>query len=74
LFAFRKHERRTAFRTSDFKVWHRGFSTESELEDFTLLLFGALALRFFQPQGRGAKALFSQTHAEKPWRPDGLLA
>jgi hypothetical protein len=31
------------------------------------LLFGALALRFFQPPGCGAKArfLFLQTHAEK---------
>jgi hypothetical protein len=29
------------------------------------MLFGALALRFFQPQGRGTKALFSQTLRRK---------
>src|SRR5690242_4289240 len=45
----------------------RGFSTKVKTRTFTFLLFGALALRFFQPPGCGAKArfLFLQTHAEK---------
>lgn len=38
---------------------------EVKKRTLTLLLFGALALRFFQPRTCGAKALFSQTHAEK---------
>jgi hypothetical protein len=36
------------------------------------MLFGALALRFFQPQGCGTKALDSQTLRLKSWRPDGF--
>jgi hypothetical protein len=37
------------------------------------LLFGALALRFFQPRTRGAKALFSLKRTPKSWRPDGFI-
>jgi hypothetical protein len=36
----------------------------------TLLLFGALALRFFQPHSCGTKALFYK-RTPKSWRPDG---
>ena len=58
LFPFREHERSTTLRTRDFKVWHRGFSTRVKTRTFTLLLFGALALRFFQPQDVARKRCF----------------
>src|SRR5689334_523759 len=38
----------------------------------TLLLFGALAWRFFQPQAVGRKRFFSNT-TPKSWRPDWLI-
>jgi hypothetical protein len=42
------------------------FLHENERRTFILfLLFGALAWRFFQPQGCGAKALFLKHYAEK---------
>jgi hypothetical protein len=65
LFTFRKHERSAALRTHDFKVWHRGFSRRVKIEESLSMLFGALALRFFQPQSCGTKALFSQTLRRK---------
>src|SRR6185295_4330445 len=40
----------------------------------TLLLFGALALRFFQPRTCGAKALFFSNARRKAGVPTGLLA
>ena len=72
LFAFRKHERSAALRTIDFKVWHRGFSTRV-IEDTHSLALRSAGVAFLSTTDRGTKALFSQTHAEKLWRPDGLL-
>jgi len=56
-------------------VWHSeqfisksgiAVSPRERTEDIhSLLLFGALAWRFFQPQGCGAKALFLKHYAEK---------
>ena len=43
----------------------RGFSTKVKTRTFTFLLFGALALRFFQPPGCGAKARFFFTNARR---------
>ena len=43
------------------------------LRILTLLLFGALAVRFFQPQIVERKRCFLKRYAEKLWRPDGLL-
>jgi hypothetical protein len=39
--------------------------TRVKTRTFTLLLFGALALRFFQPRVVGRKRCSLQTHAEK---------
>src|SRR5262249_51218088 len=55
-----------------FKIWHRGFSTRVKARTFTLLLFGALALRFFQPQDVVRKRCFYK-RTPKSWRPDGFL-
>ena len=73
LFPFREHERSTALRTRDFKVWHRGFSTRMKSRTFILLLFGALALRFFQPLNVERKRCFYK-RTPKSWRPDGYVA
>ena len=74
LFPFGKHERSAALRTRDFQIWHRGFSTRVILRFLSLsLLFGALALRFFQPQLWNESAFFSNA-TPKSWRPDGFVA
>jgi hypothetical protein len=43
------------------------------IEDSHSLALRSAGVAFLSTTGRGAKALFLQTHAEKPWRPDGLL-
>ena len=72
LFPFREHERSAALRTRYFKVWHTRFLHESENEVSTLLLFGALASRFFPPQLWDESAVFSNA-TPKSWRPDGFI-
>jgi hypothetical protein len=73
LFPFREHERSAALRTHYFKVWHTRFLHESENEVSTSLALRSAGVAFLSTTDRGTKALFSQTHAEKLWRPDGLL-
>jgi len=61
LFTFRKGKRGIAFRTRDFKVWHRGFSTRLETEDFQALCSSeCLRPGFFRPADC-AESAFSQT-------------
>src|ERR1051325_2114309 len=43
------------------------------IEDPHSLALRSAGVAFLSTTGRGAKALFLQTHAEKPWRPDGFL-
>ena len=66
LFPFREHERSAALRTCNFKVWHTRFLHESEMRFSTLLLFGALASRFFPPQLWDESAVFLKRYAENP--------
>ena len=65
LFPFREHERSTALRTRDFKVWHRGFSTRVKTRTFNSLALRSAGGAFLSTTGCGAKALILQTHAEK---------
>src|SRR5215213_4794718 len=43
------------------------------IEDTHSLALRSAGAAFLSTTDRGTKALFSQTHAEKLWRPDGLL-
>ena len=66
LFPFREHERSTALRTRNFKIWHRGFSKRVKKRIHTLFVLRSAGVAFLSTTGCGTKALFSNA-TPKAW-------